>query len=99
MAVEYIDVQGITSTAIVFRSTIRAFDDCITQMDNVTNNVLRNWVGRGRNQFETQMAIMKGQLDDISDTLYDVYNALVDAETGYIDQDEAVAKQFSVDRA
>ncbi len=99
MSVEYLDVNGITNAAIAFRSNIHKFDRCVMSMDRATNNVLSNWVGKGRNQFETQMSLMKSQLDDISEGLYDIYNALVDSEKGYIDEDEAVAKQFSIERA
>lgn len=99
MAVRYLDVSGITEAAKTFRDNIHEFDQCVIKMDSATNNVLRNWVGKGRNQFETQMTLMKRQLDDISEGLYDIFNALVDSETGYIDEDEAVAKQFDEVRA
>ena len=66
MSVEYLDVNGITNAAIAFRSNIHKFDRCVMSMDRATNNVLSNWVGKGRNQFETQMSLMKSQLDDIS---------------------------------
>ena len=94
MAVQYLDVNGITEAAKTFRDNINKFDQCVIDMNKATNDVLRNWSGKGRNQFETQMNLMKKQLDDISDGLYDIYNALVNAETGYIEEDEAVAKQF-----
>ena len=96
MAVEYIDVSGITEAAKTFRGRIDDFDRCVLDRNSATNDVLLNWVGKGRNQFETQMKLMKKQLDDISEGLYDIYNALVDSEKGYIDQDEAVAKQFTI---
>lgn len=99
MAVQYLDVSGITEAAKSFRANIDDFDQCVIDMNKATNDVLRNWVGKGRNQFETQMKLMKRQLDDISEGLYDIYNALVDSETGYIDEDESVAKQFNSARA
>lgn len=99
MAVQYLDVKGITDAAIAFRSKISEFDKCVIDMNNATNEVLRNWIGEGRNQFEVQMGLMKKQLDDISEGLYDIYNALVDSEAGYINEDEAVAKQFDAMRA
>lgn len=99
LAVQYLDVSGITEAAKTFRSNIDDFDQCVINMDKATNDVLRNWVGKGRNQFETQMNLMKKQLNDISEGLYDIYNALVDSEEGYIDVDEAVAKQFDSTRA
>lgn len=96
MAIEYLDVQGITDAAKKFRDKVKTFDDCVTRMDRATNNALRNWAGKGRDEFETQMKLMKSQLEDISESLYDIYDALVDAEQGYIDADEEVAKQFTV---
>ena len=96
MAIEYLDVQGITDAAKKFRDKVKTFDDCMTRMDRATNNALRNWAGKGRDEFETQMKLMKSQLEDISESLYDIYDALVDAEQGYIDADEEVAKQFTV---
>lgn len=98
MAVQYLDVNGITEVAKTFRENISEFDLCVIDMNKATNEVLRNWVGKGRNQFETQMNLMKKQLDDISEGLYDIYNALVDSEEGYIEEDEAIAKQFDLAR-
>lgn len=95
MAVEYINVEGITDACKAFRDKIEVFDSCVTEMNQAANDALRNWVGKGRNQFETQMNLMKSQLDDISEVLYEIYEALADAEQGYIDEDEAVAKQFT----
>ena len=98
MAVEYLDVKGITDVCKAFRDKIKDFDACVVEMDNATNDALRNWVGKGRNQFETQMDLMKSQLADISEVLYEIYDARADAETAYIDEDEAVAKQFDTVR-
>lgn len=96
MSVEYLDVEGITDTAKAFRDKIYDFDNAVVKMNTATAGALRNWAGKGRNQFETQMKLMEGQLKDITDMLYDIYDALVDAEKGYIDEDEEVAKQFTM---
>lgn len=95
MAVEYLDVSKIRTTAQAFRMNIDDFEQCVTDMKEATNDVLRNWVGKGRTQFEIQMYLMKTQLDDITEGLYDIYNTLVDSEAKYIEEDEAVARQFS----
>lgn len=94
MAVEYLEVKGITDACKAFQDKIKVFDSCVLEMDSATNDALRSWVGKGRNQFETQMNLMKSQLEDISEVLYEIYDALVDAEAAYIDEDEAVSKQF-----
>lgn len=99
MSVTYINVQGITEACKKFRSKITDFDNCVSEMDMTTIKVLENWVGKGRNQFETQMRLMNGQLKDISEALYDISQALADAEEAYIDEDEEMAKQLSISQA
>lgn len=99
MAVEYLDVSGITEASQQFRSKIKKFDNCVSRMNQETNNITRDWVGKGSNQFQTQMTLMLSQLDDISEILYDIYEALLDAEVAYIDEDIEVAKQFSIKSA
>lgn len=94
MAIKHLDVSGITNAAISFRNEIHTFDNCVISVNNAKKEVLQDWVGKGRNQFETQMELMMGQLDDISEVLYEIYDALIDAEKGYIDVDEETAKQF-----
>lgn len=94
MAVKHLDVSGITNAAISFRNEIHTFDDCVISVDKAKKDTLQGWIGKGRNQFETQMGLMMGQLNDISEVLYEIYDALIDAETGYIDVDEETAKQF-----
>lgn len=98
MSVEYLEVKGIKDATQDFHSKVEEFDGYVKEMNDATQEVLVNWLGKGRNQFETQMQLMILQLNDISDGLYDIYNALVDAEAGYIDEDEAVAKQFDAMR-
>lgn len=99
MAVKYLDVSGITEACKKFRSTVKEFDECVTEMDRHTNDVMWIWMGKGGNQFQTQMELMKSQLDDISEVLYDICEALGDAEEAYIDADVETAKQISITSA
>ena len=55
-----------------------------------------SWVGKGRNEFATQVSLINGKLGDISDELYDLYDAIVQAEKTYIDADQALAKEMSI---
>lgn len=96
MAVKYLDVSGITEASKQFRDKITVFDECVTKMERETNNITRDWIGDGSNQFQTQMSLMTSQLEDISEVLYEIYESLLDAETAYIDQDVEVSKQFSI---
>ena len=93
--VRFLYTWGLQKTARDFKTGIQDFNACVKEMHNVTNSLLSTWDGDGKNQFETQYTLMKAKLDDISDTLYDIYDALVESETTYIDADESVAKEIS----
>ena len=94
-SVKYINTHGLQETSVMIRDTIDDFDEAVVKVNNTTNDLLASWEGDGRNQFETQTLLMKSKLDDISDMLYDIYDALVKSEKTYIDTDESVAKQIS----
>lgn len=96
MAVQHLNTAGISGTCIKFREAITDFDKCVTEINSYTNEVEREWVGNGKNQFETQMRLMLSQLDDISKILYDISEALQDAEAAYIDADVETAKRISI---
>lgn len=93
--VEYIYTYGLQQTAAKFKDGIKTFNECVRDMNKETDSLLDSWEGDGKNQFETQVKLMKKKLDDISDMLYDIYDVLVESETTYIDTDESVAKQIS----
>jgi WXG100 family type VII secretion target len=97
--VKFLYTWGLQNTASKFKSGIKEFDNCVTEMHTITNELFSSWEGEGKNQFETQYSLMKKKLDDISDTLYDIYDALVDSEKTYIDADEEAAKQISASMA
>lgn len=93
--VQYINTKGLQETAAAFKTGIVDFNTCVREMSRITDELFSGWDGDGRDQFETQCVLMKSKLDDISDTLYDIYNVLVESETAYIDVDESVAKEIS----
>ena len=95
MSVKYISVGEIGDTRNEFKNSIKTFEGYVREVNKAADDLRVAWSGKGYTQFEHQYALMKRQLDDISDILYEVYEALLDAETAYIDVDEAVAKQIS----
>lgn len=93
--IRHLDVGGLDMVCKDVRSSIEQFDQYVQTMDETTNHLLDAWLGRGRDRFETEYMIIRRQLKDISGALYDIYDALVDAQAGYIDADEAVAKKIT----
>lgn len=89
-----LDTSGFVATEKAISDNITLFNAQVQKMRRTSTNLLSTWQGKGRNEFETQMTLMMSKLDDISDDLYDMYNALVKAEKEYIDADEAKAKEM-----
>jgi WXG100 family type VII secretion target len=94
--IQTLDTSGFVATEKFISEKITSFDDQVKQMRITTNDLLSTWQGKGRNEFETQVNLMMSRLGDISDELYDLYNALVSAEKEYIDADQAAAKAISI---
>ena len=97
MGVQYLDTSGFHDAAKAASDAILAFNSSLEKMQEVTNKILDRWVGRGRNEFETQVYMISVKLEDISDELYDLYNAIVEAQKTFIDADIAEAKARSID--
>lgn len=89
-----VHTQPMDDLALKFRDNIQVFEGYREEMENISNRLMANWVGKGRNKFEAQYNILRGQFQDISDELYDIYDALIDAETAYVETDNEIAKAF-----
>lgn len=94
--VTHLETSYISKASLDFRASIKEFEGYVDEMQTTTTQLLDSWDGKGRNRFETEYIKMKSQLNDIVDELYDMYDALVDADVAYIDVDEEVAKKISV---
>lgn len=91
-----LDTSGFVAVEQSISNNITLFNAQVQKMRRTSTNLLSTWQGKGRNEFETQMTLMISKLDDISEDLYDMYNALVKAEKEYIDADQATAKNMMI---
>lgn len=96
MSVKSLDTSGFAEAEQAASDAITAFNNTLKKMQSVTNNILDSWIGEGRNEFATQVTLINSKLGDISDELYDLYEAIVQAEKTYIDADQAIAKELSI---
>jgi WXG100 family type VII secretion target len=94
MAVKKIDTDVMTNAVKTFRDNIEEFDENINSIDKVTWNLLLNWVGDARTEFEVQYKLIFSQLKDVKGMLDDFYDMLVEAETGYYDVDQELGDQL-----
>lgn len=89
-----IDSSIIYDTHTQIKKIVESYKEINLRVNNITNTVNENWVGEGQTEFESQYKLLIKKIDDFGDTLQDIYDALVDAETAYEDQDDKLRQTF-----
>lgn len=94
--VKYLDTQKLLDAANKVDKCIKEYNEIMSRIRNSTNDLIANWYGEGRKEFEKDYSTIYQQLTDISDIMYDLYDALVDADATYVQTDEEVAKGLTM---
>lgn len=81
-----------------FKTGVIRFQTCRSTIDIITDELLSDWVGESKNEYEKQYSILNRNLKDIEDSLLDFYDALIESGAAYIETDEATAKEFNKDK-
>lgn len=93
--VEYLDSKAFGGAIDKFTSGVRKYDEIIEGIKTTTNTLLDNWKGEGKTQFEKDYNVIFLQLKDIGDILYDLRDALINAQVEYETTDDTYAKQLN----
>lgn len=89
-----IDTAKIYETHRQIKEIVEAYKEVNLEVSRITNKIKENWVGKGRNEFESQYNLLIKKIDDFGDTLTDIYEALVEAEAEYETSDDGLRQQF-----
>lgn len=89
-----IDTEKIYATHRQIKEIVDAYKEVNLEVSQITQKVRENWVGDGRNEFESQYNILIRKIDDFGDTLLDIYDALVEAEAEYETSDDGLRQEF-----
>ncbi len=73
-----------------------SFKEVNAEVNTITNTVKENWVGKGRNEFESQYNMLIRKIEDFGDTLEDIYEGLVQAEAEYQVADNELKQNFNM---
>ncbi len=76
------------------KEIVAAYRDTGEQVHEITDRIKENWVGRGRNEFESQYNLLVRKIDDFGEALLDIYDALVDAQAQYETADDKLRQEF-----
>lgn len=97
IGVEYLDTQKLLDAANELDSCIEQYKNIIKSITSMTDSLLDDWYGEGKKEFEKDYSTIYQQLTDISDIMYDLYDALVDADATYVQTDEDIAKSITME--
>ncbi|GGA79760.1 WXG100 family type VII secretion target [Ornithinibacillus halotolerans] len=91
-----IEQERINQTHVQIKEIVDAYQETNQEVARITQNVKENWVGEGRDEFETQYKLLISKIDDFGDALRDVYDMLVEAEAQYATADDQIRQQFDM---
>ena len=94
--VQYLDTNKFSSTIAIFKSGIEEYNRIKNGVKSTTNDLFLKWQGEGKAQFESDYYTIYQQLSDIGDIMYELYDALIDAQAAYIQADEEAAKLLTI---
>lgn len=89
-----IDTAKIYATHRQIKEIVESFKTVNKDVSSITMTIEENWVGKGRNEFESQYNLLIKKIEDFGDTLQDIYDALVEAEASYETADDELRQEF-----
>lgn len=95
--VTYLDSQKLLDAANTLDACIADYVDLVKRISQETQALLNEWHGKGKEEFDKDYTTIYRQLSDISDVMYELYDALVDADATYVQTDEDIAKGITID--
>lgn len=96
-SVKYLETGTFHDASQAFKTGIQTYNDIKNDVVSATSTLFWNWQGEGKTQFEKDYNTIFRQLTDIGDILYELYDALAEAEALYIQADEEAAKMLMVE--
>ena len=94
--VNHIESQRLEDAAKLLDSGIKEYINIMKEISDATNDLTSSWYGEGKKEFEKDYTTIYQQLTDVSDIMYDLYDALVNAAAAYVQADEDIAKHMSM---
>ena len=91
-----IELEYIVAARKQMYDMVHTFLEIKERINTTTEQVKSHWVGKGRNEFETQYKLLIAKIGDMGDSLDEMYEALVDAEASYGAADEDLRQSMAM---
>ena len=90
-SVDHVDTSNFPDAISTIETMAKTMETLVSTMDDYKADLLKNWVGKGRNQFEKSYKIIRRKLSDGTDITWDMYEDLISAQGTLIQNDVDVA--------
>lgn len=94
LQVAYLNTDGLTQAVKNISESAKQFNDVLIRVERAKIRLLSSWVGKSRDEFEGQYAIIFRQLSDLEKGLIEVHEALIKSQVVYYDIDNEVAREL-----
>ena len=88
----YINTSNFPDALESIKTMAKEMEEIVDNLNGYKENLLKNWVGKGRNQFERTYKVMLRKLEDGRDVTWDMYEDLISAQEELIQTDVDIAK-------
>lgn len=79
-----------------FIKTLKSLEDIKKEIEDNVNLLYDVWVGKSRNEFERQYNLLFSKISDIKDSLDEIYNMMVTAQTSYDETDDDIRQKIAM---
>lgn len=91
-----INTQDIYDVHTQIKQLVISYKDINKRVNEITNRLNDNWVGKGNNEFRTQYYQLICRVDDFGDLLQKMYDLLVKSEASYEDVDDDIRQEIAM---
>lgn len=92
--VRKLDTIDFNDTINNYANQIKQFEEIVEKVNSAAKYAVEHWKGKGRDAFERDYKQVQLNLKDISDIMYDMRDALIDAHAEYMKTDNALSKNY-----
>lgn len=87
-----VDTSNFPEALSSIETMAKSMGELVDNLNDYKADILENWVGKGRNQFEKTYKMVVRKLKDGRDITWDVYENLIAAQQEFIQADIDAAK-------
>lgn len=91
-----IKTESIAAARVKMLDLLNRFITVQKEVALTRQSLCEDWVGQGRNEFQTQYNLLISKVSDIGDSLKEMYEALIEAEAAYQEADDRYHQQVTM---